>query len=574
MKRSFFQCFLIALIMMSSLGTTRAASLVAGALEPTQILNNIELLAVNVSDALTAVSTDLVAVKRTILDPIGNVLIAIAQQKAATDILSWANGGFQGKNSLVISSPEKFINSKGLDTVKGLLGGIKPNSSYGDSILGTVISNVKYSDTNSQLASLSQSAVPSIVQKNVCDEATLNNTARYDVTDENGNVDQAAFTARKKELYARLCVGDPNKDPKLASTLTQVNKQNPSLGGWDAWLATTGGDNQYRTNTQSAIIIGKAQEEKKLATTNQLNQGGGVASETKCIKKNADGVTCADEQIVTPSGTVQKSLSGSVTAGLDRLNSLQGDGALSALLTGFATKFIMKGINNALSGVLSNSPNSSTGTNRTTKGPNIQDLTTDPDTKAAITGPMMKMFNSSTKSLTTLKSLDEAYLNSIDAYDAKVTAIKSCYDALVLADPSLEGTAKVVRATNFYNNRKEQIVNTQNDIRPELKLVGEALEFIINTSNSIRNSNSTQEISTIFNDYQNQVETRKYPGVYSEAQRRGEYARNKSAIADDMGPQGEMTSIAAAGNCSLDGVASTPVDATTNTSSKAGTSGQ
>ena len=100
---------IIAFVFLFQIGTalpTHAASAVAGALEPTQWLNNIELVATNLTSGEIALSTGLDMVKNTILDPIANQLIAAALEQGSNDIIAWANGGFEGE-PLIIGNPEK-----------------------------------------------------------------------------------------------------------------------------------------------------------------------------------------------------------------------------------------------------------------------------------------------------------------------------------------------------------------------------------------------------------------------------------------------------------------------------------
>ena len=138
---------------------TFAGGATGGAIEPTQILNNIELIGVNISDASTALSTNLDMVKNTILDPIANGLITNAMEQATDDILSWANGGFDGEQPLIVSNPEKYIKNKGASEAKRALKGIPEDSIFGNSIFSSLANQYAYDskEVEEKLEDLSKS---------------------------------------------------------------------------------------------------------------------------------------------------------------------------------------------------------------------------------------------------------------------------------------------------------------------------------------------------------------------------------------------------------------------------------
>ncbi|MFA6608540.1 MAG: hypothetical protein WCT07_01365 [Candidatus Paceibacterota bacterium] len=527
MKQSIFKLTFSFLFCLQGIQLAYAGAVI-GATEPTQWLNNIELLGTNASGAITATEQTLSTTKQVILDPIANALISIALQQATNNVVNWANGGFQGQ-PLIIGNPEQYIKNAGLNALKVSLGDIPQNSIYGDSIFSAVVNSVRNNDLFIQLQSLSQTNVPSIIQKKLCDEVNLNQTALDDVKRDNGTYDQTEFASRKAELYNALCVEDPNTNPELSQTLIAINNQDPSVGGGDVWLETTGGSNNlYKKSVEAQVLGNKIKTEKEAAQKEVLAQGGGVASETKCIKTKTDTRTgetiCEAEEVITPSGNVQNILSNAVGAPLSRLTNIQGEGALSSVLTGFVMKVLTDGLNRAFSRAGQSGTNVSVTLNNQ---PSLnQDLISDPAAKSSLVRTMQKEFTEYLKSLDSLDSTDTSYLADVASYETKLNSVKNCWDSLI-NNPSYNDFI------SFYNQRMTKINELSTFLNLEKTNITAARTLINNTSIAISNSNSSQEISNIYNDYRNQLEQSNYPTLGTDLRRVGEYRKNKSDSSND-----------------------------------------
>lgn len=526
---------------------TYAASLVAGALEPTQILNNIQLLYVNYADTATQINTYLMQVKQTILDPIGDGLIAMSQLQSADSIVNLITGS-QG-NSLIISDPKQYFEGKGLEVVKRSLGSIAGQQTiYSDSIYGTVLSSFKQSSLESQLKAIGQSQVSLLLQKDICNEATLLSLAQKDVLANGGTInDSVAIQTRKVNLYNTLCVGNPTTDKVLAQVLASVQKQRPEVGGWNTWLALTGGDNAYNKSLQASTQISLAQKQAEALAINDFNNGRGVVSQTVCTEyatqdeqgnpiQNQTDANCILRQIVNPAGLLSDSLTKAANAGFDRLTTIQGDsgwGSAASLLA--SVKGILSGINKIKTTV--NTITGSTNYNNTPTTVTIaqaprNNLAGDPEGKASIVGPIKKLITSNLDLVGELDAASRDQVALITPYEARVKEMKACWDDV---NPANE------QAKQAYTVRMEGINKANATIASHFQSVSTVKKLSQETITALDKSESSEEISAIFKTYQTKMSTSNIPDYRAVAAYKGQYMKDKSTIDADMGGNGELT---------------------------------
>lgn len=521
--------FLLAIQIISAQSVS-AANQVAGALEPTQILNNIELIGVNISDASTAISTNLDMIKNTVLDPIANGLISNMLQRASNDIIAWANGGFEGE-PLIISDPESYIKNQGLSEAKRVLGSIPENSVFGNSIFNSLAQKYMYqgSDISEQLANLSKSELPGIIRNNFCDDATLTSYAMEDIGAAGGEISNSDLVARKNELYEYACTGDIN-DPEVQARLIDLNEQRPSIGGWDSWLAVTGGENDYTRIAKGDILVANEVAKSEELGLREIYDGAGPISQTKCIAEAAaqegEIAECLKRVTLSPGDVVSGSVVEAVTAGVNRLANIQGEGALTSLLTSLATQYIISGINEAFT-------SSSDGSNSTTvtinTRPPTQDLAYDSARKNELVEPMERQFTYYTASLNDLETTDNNYMADLAVYEAKVDQALGCYNSLLSDNLVSESDSNLA----LLRSRKSQVTSTKNSLQAELAKITEARALLADTKNKIANSVSTQEINGYFDVYMSTIASRGLPQIQTVATRKGEYTRNKADTRDD-----------------------------------------
>jgi hypothetical protein len=509
-----------------------ASGAIAGATEPTQILNNIGLGLLNATDLTTSISTTIDMTKNTILDPIANALIANALNSASKDVLSWVGGGFSGGAPLIISNPQSFIQGKGLDVIKGALGGIPTNSPFGDSIFSSILGSYKgTNDLTGQLKSLSQSNIPGIIQSNMCADAQLTQLAKQSVSDPN-NAQEVA--AKKTQLYNYACVGNAS-DPQTAARLNDLGKQNPNIGGWDKMLAIAGGDNDAVRAMRARDAVAQKEAEAKDIASKKVFGGESAISQTQC-NKYADVVddqspaVCLDEQTITPGKTVNDMLSKASSAGLDRLSNIMGAGSLTGLLSNLAMSAITGGIQKALSGGGRGGGGAvNVSTTLTASRPIVQDLVNDPDRKRELINTMEKQLSYYSASLDKLEATDRMYLADLGSYESKIQSGKACFDGLVRDNL----TTNDHPAFAFYASRQNNITSTKNSLNQELSKINEARQLINTTSSRIHETNSSQEMGTTFNGYMAAVDNQNLPSIQAEPMRSGEYQVNKSNVSRD-----------------------------------------
>jgi hypothetical protein len=560
MKKTFASIFFLVAVLFSTAEITYAQYVVECPLCSklgTQLPEFAQQIITAGASLQTQLNTTGTFIKTVIQGPLQDALTAIAIAKSVNNIKNLIQGGL-GNAQLIKTSPSIYIGNKekgavavNLNTINGA------NGAYSNSILNTITGIYKNNDLTTQLSSFSVSSLPSLIQKNACTDAALTQRARQDSTSFDGTVDTDAFNARKTELYNTLCVGDPAKDPKLAQVLTVANDQDSSLCGTECFLRKINGDNSYAKGQRAAILIAKDAEEKKQAAAEDLKSGGGIASQTICPSgkrattdaqgkpyANADQAPCTvPETVLTPSSVLSDSYKKAISSGDDTLKSTFGTGGISALLSS-----ILGGINTfskALNGGISFNIDSSTlnegGTGDTAS---TQDLADNGAAKSTLTSPILKQLNSHAASLTNLSTIDSNYLAALDAYLGQLEDVKNCYDSLSTSTSS-PPDARTAAYMSFYTNKRAALDGARSTIATEQSLIGTTRNLISTTISKLTASNSSQDISSIFNDYQNQVDTQNLPTQITGPQRGGDYQTFVGTAAQDTATGGAITTFRA-----------------------------
>ncbi len=420
----YFYLIIIFVFQLTTSNHAHATAMIASTF-PQQLVQQISDLVGNVSVANTSISTTADMLNNTIIKPIGTGLINVAQQQIANDIINWANGGFEGQ-PLIISNPEKFIKNQGMIQVKIALDGLPTDSIYGDSIFNSLVDQYKDSeDVVAQLKALSKSNIPGIIQSNLCNDEALTALATEDVENDDGSFTIADLTNRKTELFNYACTGNADTDPATAAKIMELNNQvatnrgGADLGGWDSWLAVTGGDNAYTKSMIAKNIPEKKAAEAKETAKNEIYAGAGPVSQAKCVQWSDDpegsDAQCLKEETLTPGEQIAGALTAAANSGLDRLTNLTGEG-LTSLITSLALTKLTAGLNKKVA---------ASGVNKSVviakRAPPSKDLIGDPIRKKEIQNPMQKQFTFYTNSLNELEGIDNAYLADLNAYQGIMT---------------------------------------------------------------------------------------------------------------------------------------------------------
>jgi hypothetical protein len=241
---------------------------------------------------------------------------------------------------------------------------------------------------------------------------------------------------------------------------------------------------------------------------------------------------CLEKVTLSPGDTIGTILERSANSGIDRLTNLT-QGGLTGLITTIAMNKLAKGLNTAFTEIEqtvsgSTGGGSNTGAVVTKKSPVVQDLAGETDTKKSILSPMMAQLNNFSEGLDTARTAIQAYLVDVNAYESRISSGRTCYDSLVGNNLTTPENPQVTAAYDFYNDRQAKIDAIKNPLLAELKKVSDAKKLIADTTAELNSSNSTQEISSIFNAYMTKVNGSDYPDTRTAAQREGERRKSKT----------------------------------------------
>jgi len=477
----------------------------------------------------------------TVLKPLGDSLIQIAQQEVSNNIISWAAGGFEGQ-PLIITDPGAYIERAGLSQVKLGLGNIPEDSTFGDSIFNSILATYKgSSDVEGQLKSLSKSSLPGLIKDNVCSDAALTSLAMETVQRPDGSYDPAALSAKKTEIYNYACIGDPATDSVAANRLQDFAKQRPELLGAEGILAITQGDNDYVRSIKGLIVVSDKVDEEKKRAENEIYLGAGPVSQRKCLgyaPTYAIGQVpeCEKWQVVNPGELIQGTLEKALNAPLDRLASLTAngftDGAIASILSSFAMSAVTRGISNALSSASGSTPDNSPIVLTSRTAPS-NDLVGDPLKKQQYTKITNNQFSAYRDGLNKLFTIDTTYINELTSYEGRINTGKSCYTSLVTDEILLESDTQFINANNFYQTRLALITPTKTKIEAELSNIRLAFAYIAETEAKITATNSSEEVGVITTTYLDTIEARGYPSISDYSQRKADYSKDSFLISED-----------------------------------------
>lgn len=501
-----------------------------GASEVTQLINMGELIPINISDATTAIATQAQTFFTTVMGPIANALIANMLQNTSQNIVSWANGGFNGDGPQLIQNPKDFIKKEENNVARQALVAVPSTGGLSDSIFATISNSVR--DQNkpigTKLKELSVSSIPGCVQKTICTEAGLTSLSRERATDANGVVDEATALVEKEYLYGYACSCAPNDDAECASKLMDLYEQRSSLGGSCAWNALTGGDNSFTKSTiASGIVAEEVATAKKLAE-NELFLGLGAVSETKCLDLQVDdggNSYCNRSVVVNPGKSVQSAIELAVNSGTLRLTNIQGEGVLNQIFGSLTEKLFTKGLNAGLVALGGGDNSSETVTSVT---PPSNDLSTDPERKASTVSAISQHFTMMKGILDNLESTDREYESAIRNYRNEVTQVKTCFDSLVNRGIVSTEDSRSVRAYAYYNDRMGKITTTEGVINEDLVKIAAARDLIRSAEMTIASSQSSQVISTAFDTYRKTYTERTLPDNNTYSARRTKFTKDKT----------------------------------------------
>lgn len=471
----------------------------------------------------TQANTYYTYLQSSVLDPLANALIIATQIQQQNNTINLITGSLGG-NSLLVQNPEQWIQNKGLNSVRVNIGDIsQQNGLYSSSILGSVINSYRNSSNlTNTLKSLGNSSIPNIVQNNLCKDASLSNVAKNDVMKSDGTYDLEAYQNRKQDLFNSLCVGNPSVNIQLGQRLAAVGKQRPDIAGMDSLLAVSFGDNEYNRSVQTQLAIAKNKEVKEKTAENDLRDGGGIASATKCderasVEGDISNIPCRVESITNVGSVLNNALQESISGNLKKLMETFGPGAGKSIGSILSLAYSARSLSN---------PSDSTPVQQNTV--QSQDLT-NPAQKREVTTNTSEPLKAHLASLSSLESVEGKFVSALSAYEDRVRTVQMCYEQIIKDNPdnqNVRNDQRIIAALTFTANKIADIVARKAPSIKTLNSITSARVIINDTLISIASSQSSEEVLSLFNNYRQQD----IPSLSMAAVRESEFITFKDSL--------------------------------------------
>lgn len=515
----------------------------------------------------TSVNTTLMQVDQLILKPMRDAMTLISIAQSGKNIQNLISGSL-GTDKLLVDNPLKLFNDSMTEVRLGAISEIAASGGpFADSIMGTLFEDAKFEslDLGAKLSAINTSSIPAMMSAKICD----NDAFLTSLVTDNGAQTADEIEAKKTEIYNFACSASPN-DNEQAAKLIALNEQNPQiLNSSDNNSQTIGdgfydltvrGNNQYTKSALSIVqtdLDAKKKEEQVKADVNVV--GGGIKSLTECIRRaqplpgmNPDQAPCLETSVIQTSSVLNDQFKDALGAPLQTLISSFGTGAGGLIGTAFNAISLFQGISSSIGSLTGGSGGggsggSSTGLAATFNNPLIvkvnqtptPDLATNPQAKATITETPAKHLGTHLNVLSTLSSTDQSFLTAISGYQGQINSMKSCF---INVGTEFEATSspRITAAVNYANSLTNNNNTLKAKIDNELSLIATTRTLISETQTKINNSESTQEILDIFNDYLNTVTSKGLPSMTSGGTRDAELIGYKSEAEQNLMEGGSL----------------------------------
>ncbi len=504
---------------------------------------------------ITAAQQTIETVNNTVLIPMRDALTIISILKSGDNIKNLVLGA-TGLDPLLVRNPEQYFKNKTLGPVQSWIGDVAAQKSiYSESIYKNLLLNTRYtySDTSTKVKGFVRSSLPATIQQRVCAEDYLTKLATEDVIAGGRPFDAVEFEARKAYFYSRFCVGDPDSTSdegvETAQALMELQKARPNAGGMDAWLAITGGDNEYTRNMNVQLAVNEGASAVREQVVKDFDLGAGIKSLTTCVKYAENDINgnlyaetasppCLVEEVQQTGRMFNTLLEDALKSPAETLRSTLGPGAGSLISTAFTSINLLQSISTA-AGNITGGSRGGTGTVVTSRPP-VNDLANNTSGKQTIVGPPAQQLSFHQKSLASLQITDQSYLNEITLYQNQLNVMKACYEKLVKDHPQIETDARVTAAFSFHSNESTTNDRLRTTIGQELNLIATTTALVTTTLNAIQTSNSSEVILNLFRDYQNRIDAEALPNQTSAAIRDGEYVSFKGNVQQSLSEGGTI----------------------------------
>lgn len=553
-KKNVSKKLIVVFLLTSGLFTnTRPANALFGAGDIVfDIPNTVQGTISAISDVTTA-ATSIMQKINMILGPIADAMRLVQLAKSGNFIRNLVIGS-TGTNPLLITNPQQYLkNIANKEINKNLKIVINSEGIYSNSIFGSIVNMRRYeTDTKTTLKSLSNSSIPSIVQKRICDANNVDTITDLAGTDD--PEDASTYNTRTEELYDKLCNGDPSEDPELAKVLTDLNSQRPEVGGWDTFLAKTSGDNTFTKRIKAEELIRRQQDEQVAAKLADYTMGNGIRSETECsVPEETDeegGSYCPDgKEVITKLGShLSETYNDALNSTNNVLrNSMGSNAAFALLVSNLSTLISTTRSTAALFSDVVNDPSqrrtvTTSGQIMYSTSTYTHTLTPGTGTAASITTNIRTLLNDDKTSLSTLQKVDSEFNVLVNDYISKLTTTKDCFDSLVQEFPdetirmthfdAISLNQTVINALTYLNSEISLTQPIKTQIDNDLSNISTMQTLISTTLDNISRSDSIEEITDLQDNYTETIRIKSLPTSQTSIERVQEKAAFQQKVGD------------------------------------------
>lgn len=348
---------------------TAFAGGVIGATEPTQWLNNFELIGDVAANTGTFANSVADNIKSYSLDPVASQIANNLINRAVNDTYNWMKSGFPGEGPAFIVNPDAYFKNVANQQIRIQLDSInKSNNPNKNAIAVALIKNIRAD--RSTVGSKLDSNLFDVLQKETCTSDNLEKIARDQLSSGlsagvNSSLSQKdQVTQLKSKLNSEFCTSSTKNNPAAQAKLESC-MQAGGCGSWGTLFAMF-----QPQNTQTGALA-LAQKEitdtsNRAVETQKSKVTNGLIPNEKCVARlqvddegnqypDGEG-PCTEWNVTTPVQYTMDKFTQAVTQQYGKLSNVHSFGDL---LGDVASNFLQKQVEQALYSGLSKTLTSS-----------------------------------------------------------------------------------------------------------------------------------------------------------------------------------------------------------------------
>ncbi len=259
---------------------------------------------------------------------------------------------------------------------------------------------------------------------------------------------------------------------------------------------------------------------------------------------NPNKVPCQNEEVATPATTIENTLKSSLDAGVISLANAHGIGdTLSSLLSSTLTGLMGQGLSSMAAAGKRVTLDTLSDMTNTTTAPTNTTISNQPTGGMAVAqrDEFIKkidvQININLTAAKNLKGADNDFITDINTYEGRLGALSGCYTSLISAYPSERGDASVINWTSFVNTKTQTLENKRKEILAEFPLIDKTIAGTASIRADLTNTLDPNQMSTIYNDYQDKFNSGYYVGDLEYSTRKSEELTAKGDFSLDKDPE-------------------------------------